>query len=710
MSLNSPGFGPCDEEWSGHVSGLLQCLGFHRVWCCLRSVVSVFKGDSKLIQTVLRGWLAACCLLVSTVVWAAPPPASLFFGPGDVQETALSPSGRYLAMTTARPGARVGLFVFDLVSDKPPVQTAQFRDADVVNVQWVSDERLLFSAIDYSEGGGRPDGAPGLFAINPDGKEMRQLIKRQQFLLTDGSSSDRSLDWNHVLLRVLTPKAGEPATEVIVGAHSETTVTPMWLNVYTGRTRSMSLNSPAGGYQWLFDGRGEPRVVVSRTDTRRQVHWRGPGQQAWQLLTEGDLISLPFEPHTVDDAGNLYVTQRSGARGELVLSPFDFATGKPGEPLVSSPGFDFDGRLVLERGSGRAQGLRLTTDADTSVWFDPAYKKLQALADAHLPGQVNSIYCRRCGADDAVMLVRSHSDQNPGTLWIYRAAPGEGKPNWQRAASVRQGVDPRQMASVVFERIKARDGLDLPVWITLPAGFKKGEPRPAVVLVHGGPWVRGGVWAWQPMQQFLASRGYVVIEPEFRGSTGYGEAHFKAGFKQWGQAMQDDVADALLWAQQQGLASSKACIAGASYGGYSTLMGLVRHPELYRCGVAWVAVTDLELLLKGSWFVRDDTNGLTRKHTLPQMIGDIDKDAVMLRDNSPVLQAARIKAPLLLAMGELDVRVPLAHGRRMKQALEAAGNPPEWVVYPGEAHGWVLPKNQVDFAERMERFLAKQLR
>jgi dipeptidyl aminopeptidase/acylaminoacyl peptidase len=212
------------------------------------------------------------------------------------------------------------------------------------------------------------------------------------------------------------------------------------------------------------------------------------------------------------------------------------------------------------------------------------------------------------------------------------------------------------------------------------------------------------------MEQFLASRGYLVISPDFRGSRGYGQAHFEAGWKQWGQAMQDDVADAVLWAQAQGLADQRVCIAGASYGGYSTLMGLVRHPELYRCGVAWVAVTDLELLLKGSWFVRDDTNGLTRKHTLPQMIGDIDKDAVMLRDNSPVLQAARIKAPLLLAMGELDVRVPLAHGRRMKQALEAAGNPPEWVVYPGEAHGWVLPKNQVDFAERMERFLAKQLR
>jgi dipeptidyl aminopeptidase/acylaminoacyl peptidase len=377
---------------------------------------------------------------------------------------------------------------------------------------------------------------------------------------------------------------------------------------------------------------------------------------------------------------------------------------------VLTPGFDFNGELILERDSGSARGLQVTTDALSSKWFDDDYKKLQTLADAQFPGRINAISCRRCKANDAIMLVRSFADNDPGAIYLYSAAPREGQPAWQRVAFVRPNVDPRQMATVFFERIKARDGRDLPVWLTLPANFKKGEPRPAVVYVHGGPWVRGGSWRWQPMQQFLASRGYVVIEPEFRGSTGYGEAHFKAGFKQWGQAMQDDVADALLWAQQQGLASSKACIAGASYGGYSTLMGLVRHPELYRCGISYLAVTDLELLLKGSWFVNDDTSGLSRKHTLPQKIGDLQTDAEMIRANSPVRQAARIKAPVLLAMGELDVRVPLTHGTRMKEALEAAGNPPEWVVYPGEGHGWALPKHRIDFAERVERFLAQHLK
>jgi dipeptidyl aminopeptidase/acylaminoacyl peptidase len=222
--------------------------------------------------------------------------------------------------------------------------------------------------------------------------------------------------------------------------------------------------------------------------------------------------------------------------------------------------------------------------------------------------------------------------------------------------------------------------------------------------------VRIGHWKWQPMEQFLASRGYLVISPEFRGSEGYGDAHFRAGWKQWGQAMQDDVADALLWAQKKGLASSQACIAGASYGGYSTLMGLVKHPELYRCGIAWVAVTDLNLLVKGNWGVADDISDPNRRHTLPQMVGDVDKDAAMLAANSPLTQAKRIKAPLLLAFGESDRRVPLAHGERLRSALREAGNPPEWVSYADEAHGWRLVSNQVDFARRVEKFLAQHLK
>jgi dipeptidyl aminopeptidase/acylaminoacyl peptidase len=244
----------------------------------------------------------------------------------------------------------------------------------------------------------------------------------------------------------------------------------------------------------------------------------------------------------------------------------------------------------------------------------------------------------------------------------------------------------------------------------VPRGLKPGKPAPTVVMVHGGPWVRDGFWEWDAMNQFLASRGYLVVSPEFRGSTGYGDAHYRAGWKQWGQSMQNDVADALLWAQKQGLASSNACIAGASYGGYSTLMGLIRHPDLYKCGVAWAAVTDPMLYLNGGWGVVDDIDNVSRRYTMPELVGDVDKDAAMLAANSPVVHAKEIKAPLMLAFGESDQRVPLAHGERLRAALIDAGRPPVWITYPNEAHGWRKFSDRVDFARRMEAFLAQYLK
>jgi len=644
--------------------------------------------------------------------------ADVFFRDPDVLEAVLSPFGTRLAITTAKAGSRIGLLVFDLEKGGKVTRAAQFSDVDVRGVAWVNEEQLVFSAVDFSEGSGRPDGAPGLFVVNADGSGQRVLVKRRMSVVevVDGYRRNRALDWNHRLLRVPYPRSGESNEEVLIGNVSSNSggsppyIHPLWLNVNTGKTRNTDFQAPHGVVAWMFDSKGIPRVVRTQVGTTRAAYWRGPEATEWRKIVEGDLLTLPFEPHTVDDSGNLYVTRQQGSEGYRVLARYDFERMAPSaDPLVSTPGFDFTGQLILERGTGAAQGVRVTTDGETTVWFDDSMKRIQAAVDERFPERINRISCRLCGRTDAVVLVRSYSDRDPGRLWLYRLAPAQGQTQWQSVLPVREGVAPGAMASVDFQRIKARDGRDLPVWITQPPGVVSGKPAPAIVLVHGGPWVRGGHWAWNPMAQFLASRGYLVIEPEFRGSTGYGEAHFKAGWKQWGQAMQDDVADALLWAQQQKLATDRACIAGASYGGYSTLMGLIRHPQLFRCGIAWVAITDLQLLVKGSWWVDDDTSDLSRKYTIPETIGDSEKDAEMLAMNSPVLLANRIKAPLLLAFGEADRRVPLAHGNRMREALQNANQEPEWVTYPGEGHSWAMMKTRIDFAQRVEKFLAKHL-
>jgi dipeptidyl aminopeptidase/acylaminoacyl peptidase len=646
------------------------------------------------------------------MVQAAPPPAEVFFKDPDITETVLSPSGTRLAIATSLGAERVGLAMLDLAPGGKLTRTLQFQDGDVRGVQWVNEDRLVFTVVDFSEGSGRPNGAPGLFAVNPDGSQMVQLVRRNgRPFVTDGRVIDRALGWNHRLLRVPQPRNGQANEEVLVAEVSKDerhTLFPMWLNTRTGRTRSTDFNPPPNAVGWMTDGQGDARVVFTRSEDRQAAYWRAPGKSAWEQLYESGLLETPFQVNAVDDAGGLYVTRSEGPDGLRVLTRYNFERKAPeDEAWIVTPGFDFTGSVITELGSGKAKGVRVFVDAETTVWLDPALKTFQQVVDDKLPNRVNRIACRRCGQPDMVALVRSYSDHDPGTIWLYQAQPAAENPHWRAIGAVKRGVSADQMASLQFERIKARDGRDLPVWVTRPDGAK--GPLPAVVLVHGGPWVRGGSWGWHAYPQFLASRGYLVIEPEMRGSTGYGLAHYKAGFKQFGQAMQDDVADALKWAQQQGLASDKACIAGASYGGYSTLMGLVKDPQLYRCGVAWVALADLKLYLSGSWWITDDISSTGRKYTLPEMVGDAGKDAAMIEANSPVNQAARIKAPLLLAFGEEDLRVPLAHGKRMRDALREAGNPPEWVSYPGEGHGFAVLKNRVDFAQRMEAFFAKHL-
>jgi dipeptidyl aminopeptidase/acylaminoacyl peptidase len=255
-------------------------------------------------------------------------------------------------------------------------------------------------------------------------------------------------------------------------------------------------------------------------------------------------------------------------------------------------------------------------------------------------------------------------------------------------------------------RVPARDGLNIPVYVTRPNGQK--GPAPMVVLVHGGPFMRGVEWEWRDEVQFLASRGYVVVEPEFRGSRGYGYKLYRAGWKQWGLAMQDDVADAAQWAVKQGYADQqRICIAGASYGGYATLMGLIRNPELFRCGVEWAGVTDINLMYSIHW---SDLDSEYKSYGMPVLIGDREKDAAQLAATSPINLAAKITQPLFMAYGGVDRRVPIEHGTLMRDAISKTNPKVEWKVYADEGHGWMLSTNQIDFWKRVETFLDKNLK
>ncbi|MBV8603108.1 MAG: S9 family peptidase [Pelomonas sp.] len=654
--------------------------------------------------------LALCCALAlscATVRADAPPPAAAFFAKSQLGQAKLSPSGKRLAFESANASGRVGLVILDL-EDRGKLYPAGLGDADVIGFDWVGDDRLVFSAVDLHKVGSDRS-APGLFSVMYNGERFRELVHTTgSFVQT---ADDSALRWNHLLLDV--PRSGTLPDEVIVGRllfadrHLDA-VEPVWLNVRTGASRDLEVGRlPPGVKHWWFDSAGHPRALYASRDGQGSYWWRGPDDEAWRRIASGPVLDLPFSVAGVDDAGHLYVRVSRGAGGTAELARFDFAKMAPADKsLVAVPGFDLDGSLLHGEPGAALLGVRLDVDAETTAWFDPAMRAFQAEVDARLPGHVNRIACRRCGAPDMVAIVRSYSDQDPGTLYAYTAADR----HWTRVIAAQKDIDPRRMATVALERIKARDGRDLPVWLTLPPGAKPGEPRPAVVMVHGGPWVREGHWRWDATNQFLASRGYLVIAPDFRGSTGYGDAHYRAGFKQWGQAMEADLADALRWAEAKGLAQKgRACIMGASYGGYAALMGPVRDPALYRCAIAYAAVTDFDLFLKGNWWVGDDLSDEGRRYGLSTAVGDTQADAAMLAANSPLLQARQMHAPVLLGWGERDLRVPIEHGERLRAALTAAGNPPVWVSYPDEGHSLADTAVQIDYAERVEAFLEKNL-
>jgi dipeptidyl aminopeptidase/acylaminoacyl peptidase len=248
-------------------------------------------------------------------------------------------------------------------------------------------------------------------------------------------------------------------------------------------------------------------------------------------------------------------------------------------------------------------------------------------------------------------------------------------------------------------QLKARDGLALNGYLTRPLGQEQGKNLPLIVLVHGGPIGIRDYWEYNPEVQMFASRGYAVLQVNYRGSGGYGERFEVAGYREWGGKMQDDVTDATRWAIEQGIADPKRiCIYGGSYGGYAALMGAVREPDLYQCAIGDAGVYDLRLMLS-----RGDTqDSRVGENYIKRIVGD---DSSMLASRSPITQLDKIKAKLMLVVGGEDKRVPPVHGESVHNALEKRGVKHEWLYERTEGHGFYDEKNVEAQYARMLAFL-----
>jgi len=649
--------------------------------------------------------LAAAVHLASA---AAPPPIEDFFANPEFSGAQLSPSGKYLAVRVGAKDQRDRLAVVTLADSKVQV-VGNFSDADIGQFDWVNDERLVFTATDRSVGVGDMRYAPGLYAINRDGSKFRQLVSRsgKPFItVSNGGVGVRELlPWNTYLLGQRNAQDNEFVYVVYAvrnGGQLEY-IDLQRLNTLTGKYTSFK--RPGDTMHWLLDNNGEPRLATTVAKGVSTLYYRDPAkEQEWRTLTSYNTYTGGhdvFSPLAFGPDGTLYVVSHAHKDKSAVYT-YNLATGAMSDkPLVQLDGYDFSGRMIMNR--DKLLGVRHLTDAQGTTWLDAGMKAMQDKVDSMLPNTVN-LLTPPARPESPWVLVVAYSDLFPSRTMLYNS---ETKLLTVVGASYPK-IQPQQMAQQTLVHYKARDGLDIPAWLTLPRGGAKNGPM--VVLVHGGPYVRGKSWGWDPQVQFLASRGYAVLEPEYRGSTGFGARHFRAGWKQWGLKMQDDIADGTRWAAAQGYADPKrVCIAGASYGGYATLMGLINDPDLYKCGIDWAGVTDINLLYDGHWNFTSDLPDGWKQYGMPSLVGDQVKDAEQLKATSPLLQAARIRQPLLLAYGGADQRVPLPHGTKFYNAVKETNPDVEWIEYEEEGHGWALPKNRVDFWSRVEKFLDKHI-
>jgi len=661
------------------------------------------------MNIALRQLLQALAISVAAALGAAapagaePPSVTAFFKQPQVQGPRLSPSGRYLAITTVGRDERARLAVIDLQHLAPPQVVAGFNDADIRHHHWLGDDRLVFELSSGDDGQTRVV-APGLWAVDRNGDNARRLI-RSSWGAADSTGTrvvDRTLENNWRFVAVVPGSAAEVFVAKLPWAGEESSgVQFARLDTRNGRLASMSYGLPDHVVDWKIDWQGEPRAVIAQHQGQIKTYLR-QADGSWKLWQErAEFDGRGAEPYWFGPGGQTLALD--GYRGNLAVFQLDPATlERKKEPLISFKGYDYQGQLIFDPAAQRLLGLHYETDAPATVWLDPAMKAIQADIDARLPGTANQIECERC-LDATHLIVTAYSDQRPPVYLLYKPADK----SLQTLAGLRPDIRPSEMGQRDYVRIKARDGLEIPVLVTQPpARAAKAGRHPTVVLVHGGPYVRGTHWAWEPDAQFLASRGYLVLEPEFRGSTGYGFAHFRAGWKQWGLAMQDDLADTLAWAVKQGWADpQRACIMGASYGGYAALMGAVSQGELFKCAVDWVGVTDIGLLSSIQW---SDASDEWKRYGMAKLVGDPQADAAQIKATSPLQRASEIKIPLLMAYGGDDRRVPIKHGTDMKSALRR-DQALEWVVYPEEGHGWRLLKTNEDFWGRVERFLGRHI-
>ncbi len=466
------------------------------------------------------------------------------------------------------------------------------------------------------------------------------------------------------------------------------------LNVTTGELK-MAAQNPGHVDQWIDDHKGRI-LAATETDGVNATLLTRPDEKSpfKRVLKTNFREHLGVQFFTFDNK-QLYAASNIG-RDKLAIVTIDPATGKETSLIYQNPDVDVDG-LSYSKKRKVLTYVTYITAKEERKYLDPKTEKMFATLEQKLPGyQIDAVGNDH---DENQFIIATTSDRTPGSRYLFNVKSGE----LTKLADVRPWLKADELAPMKPIQYTSRDGLTIHGYLTLPVG-RDPKNLPVVINPHGGPWYRD-TWGYDPEVQFLANRGYAVLQMNFRGSTGYGRKFWEASFKQWGKKMQDDITDGVHWLIKQGIADPKrVAIYGGSYGGYATLAGVTFTPDLYAAAVDYVGPSNMFTFMKTIppyWKPYLDM--------FHEMVGDPVKDKELLASESPVLHADQIKTPLFVAQGAHDPRVNKAESDQMVASLKKRGVDVEYMVKENEGHGFHNEENRFDFYGAMEKFLDQHL-
>lgn len=650
----------------------------------------------------LKIGVAVVALLTGQGALAAPAPlaedAQAFGAREAAGQVALSPSGSKVVMLVAGPGASTVAKVFDLQTGA--ATTAIASNGSPESLYWckfASDTQLVCQYGGNVAVENQLVGFSRLVTVGVDGKNLKSLGQRASYYDAgmrqfDGAILDWSADGSGSVLmeRNYVPEQGRTGSNI---ARTKEGLGVDRVDLATMKTTVVEPpNRLISGY--MTDGRGAVRIRIrdvadgtGQLTGTTDYAYRPTGTNDWKPLGRYDshdgsgIIPVAIEA----DTNTVFVVKGLDGRDALYRMPLD---GTGSTTLVAkNTKVDIDGVTRVGRGQ-RIIGYTYADDRRQAVYFDPEFQKLSSSLGKALPN-LPIIDFTGASADGSKLLIFAGSDTAPGTYYWLDRKTKEMSP----LATVRPPLDGKPLGPVKSVRYTSRDGASIPAYVTMAPG-SSGKNMPAVVLPHGGPSSRDE-WGFDWLAQFLAARGYVVIQPNYRGSAGFGDDfRNENGFRNW-QTSIADVGDAARYLVKEGIADKdRVAIVGWSYGGYAALQSAAIEPDLYKSVVAIAPVTDLALLKR-------ESTGFTNSDLVKDFVGSGSN----IRSGSPVRNAATIKVPVLLVHGDLDSNVGIEHSNRMERALSALGKPVTLLRYKGLDHQLEDSAARVEFLTRIGQSL-----